>query len=140
VRAKSALSATNRRNAVFIPPQPPVELAKLFSASDVFVLPSRSESFGIVYLESLLHGTPIVGFKPVVDEITRITGTKVGEAFDATTESPADLSKKIMRVLGRSFSRQGLRKAMISGFSWDALWKEYDRMYSAVLKGSHERA
>lgn len=37
------------------------EKADLFSAGDVFCMPSRSESFGIVYIESWLSGSAVVG-------------------------------------------------------------------------------
>jgi glycogen(starch) synthase len=39
---------------------PPIQIAKLIAAADVFVLPSLFESFGIVLLEAMAAGTPIV--------------------------------------------------------------------------------
>lgn len=44
----------------FIDPLPPVELAKLYQAADVTVVPSRNESFGLVAVESQACGTPVV--------------------------------------------------------------------------------
>ena len=37
------------------------DTADLYAASDVFALPSRSEGFGLVYVEAALHGVPSVG-------------------------------------------------------------------------------
>jgi len=37
------------------------ELAKLYSASDVFVLASHFEGYGMAYTEAMAHGLPIIG-------------------------------------------------------------------------------
>ncbi|GHU47538.1 hypothetical protein FACS1894200_03070 [Spirochaetia bacterium] len=39
----------------------PAELSAAYSACDIFVAPSRYESFGIVYLEAMMHGKPCIG-------------------------------------------------------------------------------
>ena len=44
----------------FRPPQPHELLSSYYRAADVTVVPSRSESFGLVALESLACGTPVV--------------------------------------------------------------------------------
>jgi len=38
------------------------ELAKVYAAADVFVFPSRSETFGLVMLESMACGTPVAAY------------------------------------------------------------------------------
>lgn len=44
----------------FVPPQPHEGLANYYRAADVCVVPSRSESFGLVALEAAACGTPVV--------------------------------------------------------------------------------
>lgn len=40
----------------------PVELAEIYTAADVFVNPTREETFGLVNIEALACGTPVVTF------------------------------------------------------------------------------
>jgi D-inositol-3-phosphate glycosyltransferase len=44
----------------FVPPQPHHRLARFYRAADVCLVPSRSESFGLVALEAAACGTPVV--------------------------------------------------------------------------------
>lgn len=43
--------------------QNPVELAEIYTASDVFVNPTREEVLGLVNLEALACGTPVITFR-----------------------------------------------------------------------------
>jgi D-inositol-3-phosphate glycosyltransferase len=56
----------------FVPPQPHHLLAGYYRAADVVLVPSRSESFGLVALEAAACGTPVVaaavgGLRTLVD-------------------------------------------------------------------------
>ena len=48
------------REVQFIPPQPHAALAGFYQAADVLVMPSRSESFGLVAAEAQACGLPVV--------------------------------------------------------------------------------
>ena len=54
----------------------PVSLARLYSAADVFVFPSRTDTFGLVMLEALGCGTPVAAF-PVQGPIDVVGGSSV---------------------------------------------------------------
>jgi len=49
-----------RDRVVFVPPQPHHILSSYYRAADVVVVPSRSESFGLVALEAAACGVPVV--------------------------------------------------------------------------------
>jgi glycosyltransferase involved in cell wall biosynthesis len=52
-------------------------LARYMAAADVFVFPSRTDTFGIVMLEALASGLPVAAF-PVQGPVDIITSDKVG--------------------------------------------------------------
>ncbi len=61
-----------RDHVVFVPPRPHELLSTYFRAADVCLVPSRSESFGLVALEAAACGTPVVasdvgGLRSLVD-------------------------------------------------------------------------
>ena len=67
------------------------ELARHFAAADVFVFPSRTDTYGLVMLEALACGLPVAAF-PVAGPLDVITDERVG-ALDH------DLGAAIRRAL-----------------------------------------
>ena len=64
------------KRVIFVDPQPHHLLPTYYRAADVCLVPSRSESFGLVALEAAACGTPVVatdvgGLRDnVIDEVT----------------------------------------------------------------------
>jgi glycosyltransferase involved in cell wall biosynthesis len=59
--ARAGLMKTYR-DAVFPGAQQGEELARSYAGADVFVFPSRTDTFGLVLLEALASGTPVAAF------------------------------------------------------------------------------
>ena len=53
------------------------ELAPYYSAADVFVFPSRTDTFGNVMLEALACGAPVAAF-PVTGPVDIVTDPRIG--------------------------------------------------------------
>ena len=49
-------------DAVFLGSREGEALAEIYAAADVFVFPSRTDTFGLVLLEALASGVPVAGF------------------------------------------------------------------------------
>jgi glycosyltransferase involved in cell wall biosynthesis len=84
-------------------------LARSYAGADVFVFPSRTDTFGLVLLEALAAGTPVAAF-PVTGPIDVITDERVG-ALDE------DLRAACLKALNcdRSMARRHAE-----AWSWDA--------------------
>ena len=92
------------------------ELAALYNAADVFVFPSRTDTFGLVLLEAMACGCPVAAY-PVTGPID-VLGDSPAGALDV------DLRAACMRALGidRSTAR-----AHAERFSWEACTREFVR-------------
>ena len=61
----------------FVGPRDGDELASYFAAADVFVFPSRTDTFGLVMLEALASGVPVAAF-PVPGPLDVIGDNDIG--------------------------------------------------------------
>ena len=96
-------------DAVFVGAQHGAALAQYYAGSDVFVFPSKSDTFGLVLLEALACGTPVAAY-PVTGPCDVIASPKVG-VLDH------DLAQAVRGAL--SLHRQDC-VAYTQGFSWQA--------------------
>lgn len=90
---------------------PRKELARVYASADVFVFPSRNETFGLVMLEAMACGTPVAAF-PVdgpYEVLTSSTGKVVGGVLHT------DLAEATRQAL--SVPRETAR-ARADDFSW----------------------
>ncbi len=68
-------------NVVWLGKRAHDDLAPYYSAADVFVFPSKADTFGRVMLESMACGTPVAAY-PVTGPIDVVTSTKAGSLHD----------------------------------------------------------
>lgn len=85
-------------NVVFTGFVAEAEKADHLRLADVFALPGRGEGFGIVYLEALACGVPVVGSQ-LDGSLEALRGGELGELADPT--DPASLRACILRGLAK---------------------------------------
>ncbi len=93
---------------------PQRELARYYAAADVFVFPSKTDTFGLVLLEALACGLPVAAY-PVTGPIDVIGNSGAGALDD-------DLRAACLRAL--DIDRRAARAHALS-FSWAAAARQF---------------
>ncbi|WP_030840519.1 glycogen synthase [Streptomyces sp. NRRL S-475] len=127
------------RDGVFWIPKmlPRPEVIQLLTHAALFVCPSVYEPLGIVNLEAMACGTPVVasavgGIPEVVDDGTTGLLVPPGDDFEA------GLARSMDTVLGdpgaaRRMGEAGRERA-VGEFGWDAVARRTVRLYEEILK------
>jgi glycosyltransferase involved in cell wall biosynthesis len=89
-------------DAVFLGERHRDELAAIYSAADVFVFPSRTDTFGLVLLEALSCGVPVAAY-PVPGPLDVIGTAPVG-VLDRDLRAAAMRALTIDRAACRAFA------------------------------------
>jgi glycosyltransferase involved in cell wall biosynthesis len=110
------------------------QLLGCYKIADVFCLPSRSEAFGIVLIEAMAAGVPVVGAaNTAIPEI--IQDGETGLLFP--TEDEHVLAEKINLLLEDEKLHQELvNNAAVSvaeKYNWDQIVSQLDRIYKEVV-------
>jgi phosphatidylinositol alpha-mannosyltransferase len=140
-RAPETLPPSIRRRVLMLGDVPDAQLPSVYAAADLFVAPATGqESFGVVLLEAMAAGTPIVA--------TDIEGYRevVGDGAYALLVRPGDpqaLAHGIGRLLespllARHLASAGRRR--VQRFSWRFVTDEVERTYDHVLEDAARAA
>ena len=89
------------------------ELAGCYAGADVFVFPSRTDTFGLVMIEALACGTPVAAY-PVAGPV------------DIVTDRVGALSDQLERAIDAAlYCRRGDCAEHAAQFSWDAATDQF---------------
>ena len=105
-------------------------LTPYYASADALVIPSHYESFGLVGLEALACGRPVIS-TPVGAMVTLLRQNKTGQLVKDT--SPRGLAKGIESIISdlKLFSADRIRESVLR-YSWStvafAILEEYERV------------
>ncbi|MEB3149878.1 MAG: glycosyltransferase family 1 protein [Sphaerospermopsis sp.] len=115
-------------------------LPTYYAAADVCVIPSHYEPFGLVAVEAMACGTPVIA-----SDVGGLQFSVVNEntGLLVPPQNVAAFSNAIDRILGNSEWRAELGKSgkrrVISKFSWDGVASQLDSLYTELLQSVKEK-
>lgn len=107
-------------------------LRKVYSNSDIFILSSREESFGIVLIEAMASGLPVIasdipGVRNVVEH------NQTGLLVKPTLANFAQAIEEIVNNhnLRKKLIKNGLDR--VQNYDWDKIVEKFEQVYRKVL-------
>ena len=120
------------KNIYFLGNLPQTELPALYSIADISVVPSRVEPFGLVAVEALACGTPVIASR--AGGLPDFINDDVGRLFEMN--SSEDLAAKITAALENDDKKHKGKDAAdyaLNNFSWHRVIDEVISVYESVL-------
>ena len=119
------------------------ELASAYACGDAFLFPSSTETLGLVLLEAMAAGCPVVGAnKGGIPDI--ITDTKNGCLYepDSANDGSNSLIEATQKLLGNEIDRQAMRKSAreeAERWGWASATEQLRNYYRDVLKNNAKK-
>ncbi len=108
---------------------PKEDLVKIFEASDIFILPSVYETFGLVYAEAMSQGLPVIysrgqGFDG------QFENGEVGFSVDCFNSE--DIARRVVDILENFelFSQNCINR--VTKFKWSIIENQYRQIYKNI--------
>lgn len=132
-RIRSRVEESGLRGRVkFISPQPHHSLASFYQAADLLIVPSRSESFGLVAVEAQACGLPVVAAR--VGGLAHVVSDgESGVLIDG--HDPASYAKAALEILRDQQLAIRLSKGALEvseQFSWDVSGDRMLELYGGI--------
>lgn len=137
VRFFEALPEVDRSRCRFLGFISAEEKRDLLAATDLFALPSRTDSFGIVFLEAWCCGIPVIGARAggVPDVITDGEDGLLVPFGNIPALASAVRTLLDNRALARQMGERG-RSKTLGRFTWDRVVGAFATVYDDLLGGT----
>ncbi|MCC6289107.1 MAG: glycosyltransferase family 4 protein [Chitinophagaceae bacterium] len=106
-----------------------VKLMELYRASDIFIMPSNSETFGLVYVEALSQGIPVIFTKN--EGIDGYFEKNIGEAVN--NKDREEVKNAIAKIITNYSYYNFQPDKIVISFDWAIVAKEYESIYKEIL-------
>ena len=108
------------------------EVAGWMNKCDAFVLPTRYETFGVVYIEALASGKPVIGtFNGGAEDIVN---QEIGILVEIDNERELSDAMEYIRKNNKEYNPEKLRNYCTEKFSANVIIKKIINVYNEVIK------
>jgi glycosyltransferase involved in cell wall biosynthesis len=116
----------------YIPYTPKEKLLDIYRKNDIFIMPSLTETFGLVYAEAMSQGLPVIytrgqGFDGHFNE------GEIGYSVNCMDEK--DILEKILGIVNNYnvISKNAISR--VDKFNWNLICDKYDDIYKNTVRG-----
>lgn len=114
----------------YLDARPKEQLLELYRNADIFVMPSHTETFGLVYAEAMSQGLPVIytkgeGFDKQFNE--GIVG------YSVNSNDSGELAEKIVEVVRNYSTISSNVINLVEKFQWRKITNEYMDIYRAIV-------
>lgn len=105
-------------------------IIKLYRNSDIFVMPSKYETFGLVYIEAISQGLPVIytkgqGFDGYFDE------GRVG--YSVRYNDVDEIARRIINIVEKSpWDLRYIKEDLKTSFNWSNIASTYNEIYEKI--------
>lgn len=123
------------KNTKYIPKKAMLELVDIYKNYDVFIMPSHTETFGLVYAEAMSQGLPVI--------YTRNQGfdKQFSEGYVGYAVNDKDVKSIASAIKSIAARYEEISLSAINGskkFRWEDICKIYKRIYCTVVSDKIE--
>lgn len=110
----------------------PTEIREILAECDYMILPSSSEGFGLVYLEAIACGVPVIipQHLPLAQEGNILNERNAIRIADSSSKAIEAVLPSLQK---RVWNRKVVSDSIIS-YTWDNIAKEYVTQYASLIK------
>ena len=120
-------------DAVFLGSRDGEQLAEIYAAADVFVFPSRTDTFGLVLLEALASGVPVAGFPAAAPRDV------IGQNIEHAPVGVLDDDLQLACLGALECSREDCREFAL-GMTWESSARIFLKHVIAATKAARKLA
>ena len=117
------------------------ELAGLYASSDVFVFPSRTDTFGVVLLEAMACGLPVAAY-PVMGPLDVVGGSGAGaldEDLRAAAMKALDIPREAARAHALTFTWENCARLFLDNIAYAREAALLGKVGKEALRSSGEK-
>ena len=104
------------------------EMKNLYRANRIFVMPSKSETFGLVYVEAMSQGLSVMWSRG--EAIDGMFPEHIGESVNPLNSN--DIHEKLKKLLSQSDHYDTLPASTFESFRWSSIAQKYISLYSNI--------
>ena len=112
----------------------PLKLAGLIASCDAFLHANENEIFGLVVLEAMAAGLPVIG--PIQGGVGELIDNTVGQQADSA--DPEGLAQAIEALFARDLAPLGIaaRRRAETRHGWDSTFEKLMQLYASLIDGA----